>query len=272
MTSSTDPEEIRAEIERTRAALSSNVDALTDTANPKNIANRQVDKVKGAAVGIKERIMGAPDDPDDGGAVGDATGAVQDKVSAVGDAVQGRAAAVGDAVQDRAAAVGDAVQGGAAAVGDAPAQVKRKAQGNPLAAGLIAFGAGLLISSLIPASQREQDAVSGLQKNLEPLKEKATDAAKEIAGNLREPAQQAAESLKATAADAVQNVKDEGVAAKDQVQGQVAESKDTVQGQVADSKDTVQSKVADSKDTVQGQVADSKDTVQGQVAESKEQF
>ena len=40
-----------------------------------------------------------------------------------------------------------------AAIGDAPAQVKTKTQGNPLAAGLIAFGAGLLVSSLIPASQ-----------------------------------------------------------------------------------------------------------------------
>ena len=41
-----------------------------------------------------------------------------------------------------------------AAIGDAPAQVKTKTQGNPLAAGLIAFGAGLLVSSLIPASRR----------------------------------------------------------------------------------------------------------------------
>jgi hypothetical protein len=262
MTSSTDPDEIRAEIERTRAELSSNVDALTDTANPKNIANRQVDKVKGAAVGIKERIMGAPDDDNDGGAVGDAKGAVQDKVSAVGDAVQGRAAAVGDAVQGRAAAVGDAVQDRVATIGNTPTQVKQKARGNPLAAGLIAFGAGLLVSSLIPSSQREQDAVSGLQKNLEPLKEKATDAAKEIAENLREPAQQAAESLKATATEAVANVKDEGVAAKDQVQGQAAESKETLQGQVADSKDSVQGQVATSKDNLQGQAAESKDQLQ----------
>ena len=34
MTTSNDPDEIRAEIENTRAALSNDVDALTDTANP----------------------------------------------------------------------------------------------------------------------------------------------------------------------------------------------------------------------------------------------
>lgn len=210
-TTSNDPDEIRADIERTRAELSANVDTLTDTANPKHIASRQVDKVKGAAVGIKEKIMGSPDDPSDSGSIGDAKGALQDRASDAKGALQDRASAVGDAVSD------------------APSQLKQKAKGNPLAAGVIAFGAGLLISSLIPSSQKEQDAVSGLQEKVEPLKEKATEAAKEIAGNLKEPAQQAAESVKATATDAVANVKDEGAAAKDQVQGQAQESKETVQ-------------------------------------------
>ena len=43
--SQTHPEVLRAEIARTRAELSDNVDTLTDTANPKNIAHRQADKV-----------------------------------------------------------------------------------------------------------------------------------------------------------------------------------------------------------------------------------
>ncbi|HET9647205.1 MAG TPA: DUF3618 domain-containing protein [Microlunatus sp.] len=200
MTTSNDPDQIRADIERTRAELSYNVDSLTDTANPKNIANRQVDKVKDAARGVRDRVMGSPDDPYDTGAVGDARSAVQDRASAVGDAVS-----------------------------DAPGQLKQKTRGNPLAAGLIAFGAGLLISSLIPSSQKEQRAVAELQQNLEPLKEKAADAAKEIAGNLQEPAQQAADQVKNTATNAIQNVKDEGAAAKDQVQGQAQHAKDTVQ-------------------------------------------
>lgn len=204
MTTSNDPDQIRADIERTRAELSDNVDALTDTANPKNIANRQVDKVKDAARGVRDKVMGSPDDPYDTGSVGDARTAVQDRASKVGDAVS-----------------------------NAPGQLEQKARGNPLAAGLIAFGAGLLVSSLIPSSQREQQAVSQLQHNLEPLKEKAVDAAKEIAGNLQEPAQQAAQQVQATATEAVQNVKDEGVAGKDQVQDQAQQAKDTVQAEQA---------------------------------------
>ncbi len=200
MTTSSDPDQIRADIERTRAELSSNVDSLADTANPKHIASRQVDKVKGAARGVRESIMGAPDDPYDSGRVGEVKAAVADRASAVGDGLA-----------------------------QAPGQVQQRTRGNPLAAGLVAFGAGLLVSSLIPSSQREQQAVSGLQENLEPLKQRAGEAAKEIADNLKGPAQEAVESVKASASDAAQTVKAEGQAAKDQVQGQAQDSKATVQ-------------------------------------------
>jgi hypothetical protein len=47
MTTSNDPDEIRADIERTRAALSDDVDDLAESVKPKNVAQRQVDKVKG---------------------------------------------------------------------------------------------------------------------------------------------------------------------------------------------------------------------------------
>jgi hypothetical protein len=210
MSVSNDPDEIRADIERTRAELSDDVDALADTANPKNIAKRQASRVKDAAVGVKEHIMGSSDDPYDSGKAGDAKYAVQDK-----------AAEAKYALQDKASAVGDAVS-------NAPAQVKQKARGNPLAAGLIAFGAGLLVSGLIPSSQKEQEAVSTLQEKAEPLKEKATEAAKEVASNLQEPAQEAAQSLKETAAQGVQNVKDEGTSAKQDVQGQMQGSTEKV--------------------------------------------
>src|SRR5918993_1254374 len=199
MSVSNDPEEIRADIERTRAELSDNVDALADTANPKNIARRQASRVKEAAVGVKEHIMGSSNDPYDSGRAGDAKYALQDKASSVSDAVS-----------------------------NAPAQVKQRARGNPLAAGLIAFGAGLLISGLIPSSQREQEAVSTLQEKAEPLKEKATEAVRDVASNLREPAQEAAQSVKETAAEGVQTVKDEGASAKQDVAGQVQDSKENV--------------------------------------------
>jgi hypothetical protein len=202
MTVSNDPDEIRADIERTRAELSDDVDALADTANPKNIAKRQATRVMEAAVGVREHVMGSAADATDtaAAAVGDAREAVAEKASAVGDAVS-----------------------------SAPSQVKQKARGNPLAAGLIAFGAGLLISGLIPSTEKEQRAVSTLQDKAEPLKEKATEVAREVAEDLREPVQEAAQSVKETAAEGVATVKEEGAAARQDVQEQVQQAKDNVQ-------------------------------------------
>jgi gas vesicle protein len=203
------PDEIRAEIERTRANLSDDVNALADEANPKNIARRQVDKVKDGAVSVKDRIMGT---------ASDVAEAASDKVSALGD----KASAVGDRAGDRTAAVGDAVSG-------APATVKRKAQGNPLGAGLVAFGLGFLVSSLIPASDREQHVAAGVKEKVEPLKEKLTEVGKDAASNLKAPVQDAVASVKDTATESVQNVKEEGSSAASDVQGQVQDSKESVQ-------------------------------------------
>lgn len=208
--SQNDPEVLRAEIARTRAELSDNVDTLTETANPRNIADRQVDKVKSAARGVREHLMGAPDDPTDAGTLGERAGAVKDRASG----------ALGSA-QDGASNALDSVN-------DAPRQVQRKTRGNPLAAGLIAFGIGYLISGAIPATQREQEVASRLQDKAAPLTDKVREAAGDVADRLREPAQEAVASIKETATDAVANVKDQGATAKDEVQNQVQDSATTV--------------------------------------------
>ena len=199
---SENPDAIRADIEATRARLGTNVDAVADKVTPSHIVQRQTDKVKegvkDAVFGVKEKVMGAAEHA--GGTVGSASGTAG---SALGDA--------------------------GAAVGDAPAQLKTKARGNPLAAGLIAFGAGLLVSSLIPASQKEREAADALKTAAEPLTTELTDAAKHVAEGLKEPAQEAMENVKATAADATGNVKAEGQDAVADVKDRTAQAKDTVQ-------------------------------------------
>jgi gas vesicle protein len=57
-----DPEQIRAEIEATRANLGQDVDALADKVTPSKIVDRQVDKVKGAVGSVKDRVLGATSD------------------------------------------------------------------------------------------------------------------------------------------------------------------------------------------------------------------
>ncbi|HEY3410921.1 MAG TPA: DUF3618 domain-containing protein, partial [Propionicimonas sp.] len=154
---STNPDQIREEIERTRASLSDNVDALAYEANPAHIAQRQVEKVKASGSRLLDRVMGSAEDVRDA-AADTAHGAV-------------------DAVTDRAAAVGDAVA-------NAPQAARRQTQGNPVAAGLVAFGLGLLVASLIPASRKEEELAQSIKEQAQPLTDQVVGAAREVAGNL----------------------------------------------------------------------------------------
>jgi Protein of unknown function (DUF3618) len=220
VTTSNDPDEIRADIERTRAALSDDVDDLAESVKPRNVAGRQVGKVKDAASNLKDRVMGSDDDDYSGSAVG----TVSDKASSAKDAVADRAYAAKDVVSEKASEAGEAVR-------RAPTTLKRRAQGNPLAAGLIAFGLGMLVSSLIPSTEKERDAVSQLQENLEPVKQKASEVAQDIGEGLKPAAQEAAESVKTTAQEGVESVKQEGQSAAAEVKDQAQASKETVQQQ-----------------------------------------
>jgi len=134
----------------------------------------------------------------------------------------GSAADAADTGQQVATTMGDAVS-------NAPNAVARKVQGSPIAAGLIAFGAGLLVSSLLPASRVEQQAAEKVKDTAQPLVDDLTDTAKEVAGNLKEPAQQAMDEVKSTATDAAATVKDEASSAADDVKSQAQDSKETVQ-------------------------------------------
>ena len=215
MTTSNDPDEIRADIERTRATLSDDVDDLAESVKPKSVARRQVDKVKDAAGSLKDRVMGSDEDDYS------SSSAVGDKASAAKDAVADKAYAARDTVSEKASDAADAVR-------EAPATLKRKAQGNPLAAGLIAFGLGMLVSSLIPSSEKERQAVSQLQENLEPVKQKAAEVAQDVGESLKPAAQEAAESMKTTAQEGVESVKQEGQSAAQDVKDQAQDSKETV--------------------------------------------
>ena len=195
---SENPDAIRADIEATRARLGTNVDAVADKVTPSHIVQRQTDRVKDAVFGVKEKVMGAADHT---------------------------AGNVHSAGGSAASHLNDAGSAGA----DAPHQVKTKTQGNPLAAGLIAFGAGLLVSSLIPASQKEREAADALKTAAEPLTTELTEAAQHVAEGLKEPAQAAMENVKATATDAAQNVKGEGQMAVADVKDRAADARDNVQ-------------------------------------------
>jgi gas vesicle protein len=217
MTSS-DPEVIRRQIEETRSNLSYDVDALNEKVNPTRVVDRRVGKAKSSVTGLRDRVFGAAQETGQhaGGVASNAAGTVQ-----------GAASSAAGSVQDAASTAADAVQ-------QAPAALKSQAQGNPLAAGLIAFGVGWLVSSLLPTSEKEKQLASqaetAVKEHSQPLVDQAKNVAQEIGDNLKPAAQEAVESVKATAQEGVETVKSEGQSAAQDVQGQAKDAKETVQG------------------------------------------
>lgn len=180
------PEAIRADIERTRAELGSDVDALADKVSPSKIVERQKSKVHGAVRSVRDRLMGVADD-------------------------------AGSAASDLAHHAGDVAHG-----------ATDKAKGNPLAVGLVAFGAGLVLASLIPPSRAERDAAAKAKDSAQPLVDQAKDVAREVVDDLKEPASDAASALKDRAAEAVQHVKDDSTEAAGAVRDRAQDAGETV--------------------------------------------
>jgi hypothetical protein len=138
-------------------------------------------------------------------------------------------------VKDRVMGAADDATGSVSSVGDtlsgAGHTVAAKAQGNPIAVGLIAFGVGWLAASLVPASEKEKQVAASVKEAAQPLIHNVTGAAKEVADELRQPAQDAAQAVKESATGAVRNVQGEASTAVDDVKVQAGEAKHAVDGQ-----------------------------------------
>ena len=128
---SENPDAIRSDIEATRARLGTNVDAVADKVTPSNIVHRQTDKVRDAVTGVKEKIMGAADT---------ATTKVHHTTNTGAGHTTNAMHSAGDSLHQAGDTVSAKLSDAGQAVSNAPDQVKAKTAGNPLAAGLIAFG------------------------------------------------------------------------------------------------------------------------------------
>jgi gas vesicle protein len=220
---STDPDQIRSEIDQTQRELSADVDALTDKISPPRIMERRVRRTRTAITNMKDKMMGSTSDAYQ--TAGSATSGV---TSGVGESVSARASAARDTVADTASSAVDTAR-------SAPDMVRRRTEGNPLATGLIAFGAGLLLSSLLPASEPEQRVASQVKdfatEQGRPVAEQLGEAGQQAAQQLKESAQQRAETVKETATDAASTVSSEAQSAASDVTGQAQQAAGRVRDQ-----------------------------------------
>lgn len=203
-----EPDRLRQEIEYTRAGLTRDVDRLAEKTSPKQVARRRWTTVK-------EKVMGSTGQARD--TLGSGASAAQEKASDLGGTdlggtVQEKASQLSDAAGDKAHQAAGAVRG-------APRAVVTQTQGNPIAAGVIAFGVGMLAATLIPVTDAERRAGQELKDHSDQLTDKVKDVGSDLTDEVGGTVQEAAGRVKDTAQEAVQATKEQArSSAQDTVQ------------------------------------------------------
>lgn len=172
-------EQAQADIARSRAELAATADDLQDRLSPRRAADRQKARVRNRLGAVRESVMGLP------------TQAAHQVKSASGQ-------------------LADSTGGAGEQLTQLPTTARTKARGNPIAAGVVAFGAGFLLGSIGPATSTEREAAESLTSNLGPVREHVQSSATEFASGMKESAQGAAQRLQETGTQVAHDVAEQG--------------------------------------------------------------
>ena len=205
------PEELRRDIERSRANLGETLEAIGDRVSPGRIVERRTQRVRGRFRSMKDAVMGT----------------AHGTYEAAGDRAASLAGTAHSTAQGALDVAGTAVE----QAREAPQAVRRQTQGNPLAAGLVAFGAGLLVATLFPTTEAEQQLSQSITDQLEPLKEQAQQAVQELKEGVSDAASEATSQVKDQAVHAAEAVKDQTRTATEEVKSQTQTSAEDVRDQ-----------------------------------------
>jgi gas vesicle protein len=182
-------EELTSQIEGTRQRMASDLDTLQDRVSPAAIVERRKQAAYGRVAAVKDKVMGSADT---------ARHRVAEAASSAGDAGGG----VASSAQERY-------------------------DGAPLAAGLAAFGAGMVLAAMLPASRLEAEAahrvIETAKEQGQPLLDEARSAGEDVLDNVRQSAASSAEQVKDSAQASAQTVAGEtrssAEAVREQAQG-----------------------------------------------------
>ena len=196
----TDLNQLREEAEQRRLAIANDVELVTDRVAPGRIADRQKARVNQRVSSVRDSIFGtadrhrSPSSPE------------QDDPS-----MRDRA---GDKMAELRERTPDSVEG--------------FAEGNPLAAGLIGLGIGLLAASLLPSTDEEQRIADTAQDTLDSAAQQVARSGQEAAESIKPAVEDAAAEVKSSAQDSVESVKGDAREAAQDVQESARSKADDV--------------------------------------------
>ena len=193
-------EQLRREIEYTRGDLGETLDAIGDRLSPGRMMERRKNRMRSGLQTVRERVMGTVSD-------------------------------TGSAVAETAGGVADAAGGAVSTLKETPDTVRQQTQGNPLAAGAIAMGVGVLLASVFPATEKERRAADQLMDKAEPLKDELMETGREMAEHLKEPAREAVDQVKEAASEGTQAVTDTARQATDTTSHDARQAVDSVRNE-----------------------------------------
>lgn len=212
--------EVRREIANTRGELSQTIQALevridevresvVDKVSPKRVLQRKTAEVRQRLEDMGAAITGSTQAMT--GSVKDAKATLADKSSMTtertGDLMGRTKSKIRGQAQELSERAEEVTSGTGSQAKAAPAVLRQRTESNPMAAGLVALGAGFLVAALLPPTDRERQTAARVQTRLEPVKKQVTQVGKDIAGELQQSAQGSVEQLKERATEAVEQVK-----------------------------------------------------------------
>jgi len=158
------------------------LEAIGDRLSPDRVMERRKAAVKLRIQRVRESVMGSPDYDEP------ASQRVRERAS------------------DLASSAGGAARSAADRVQHAPDTLADQTRGNPVAAGLMAFGAGLLVATAFPRTRAEERVVESAGTGLETAKQELREGGRELAAGAKEHAREAADQLSDTTTQATHEV------------------------------------------------------------------
>jgi ElaB/YqjD/DUF883 family membrane-anchored ribosome-binding protein len=163
--------QLTRQIEEQRSTLGYHLDELGDKVSPRRMTERRKAAMRDRVTSIKDRVMGTASSGTE------------------------RASELKSEAMDAAR--------------HAPEAARQQVEGNPLAAGVLAFAAGLVVAALIPETPQEQEWARSVQPHLESAASEVGSVAQDSAAALQPKAREAAEHVKQQAQDSASTLKDD---------------------------------------------------------------